>query len=165
MMTDSVCIPVARYGILSVMNINLHNGIREQAGASQQRLADAQELFAASRWRGAMYLAGYAIECLLKAKLMQIYDCRTLRELEAELKRRSLLPAHQTVFTHQLETLLSLAPGCHRLTQNHELARAFRNVNQWAPYWRYDPRQVNPAEATRFMSHVDKVMHWINTNI
>lgn len=165
MTTDSVCIPVPGCGILSIMNINLHNGIHEQAGASRERLADAQVLYAASRWRGAMYLAGYAIECLLKAKLMQIYDCRTLRELELELKRRSLLPAHRTVFTHQLETLLSLAPGAHRLTQNHELARAFRNVNQWAPQWRYNPRQVNSAEAARFMSHVDKVMHWINTNI
>lgn len=147
------------------MNINLHNGVREQAGASRQRLADAQALFAASRWRGAMYLAGYAVECLLKAKLMQIYDCRTLRELESELKRRSILPSHGTVFTHQLEDLLRLAPGFHRLTQNYQLAGMFNKVNQWTPNWRYDSAQANSGEAAEFMAYVDKVMHWISTNL
>ena len=147
------------------MNINLYNGIREQAGASRQRLADAQALFAASRWRGAMYLAGYAVECLLKAKLMQIYDGRTLRELEAELKRRSILPAHGTVFTHQLRNLLKLAPGHNRLLQNPELHHMFSNVNRWTPHWRYDPFQADLGEATQFMLHVGRVMHWISTNL
>ena len=40
------------------------------------------------RWRGAMYMAGYSVECLLKTKLMRMYDCRHLRELEEELQRR-----------------------------------------------------------------------------
>ncbi len=149
------------------MNIRLHNGIGEQAGASLQRLTDARVLFAASRWRGAMYLAGYAVECLLKTKLMQIYDCRTLRELELELelKRRSILPAHGTVFTHHLEGLLRLAPGHHRLLNNSEMSYLFNDVNRWTPHWRYDPKQASPEEATQFMTHVDRVMHWINTNI
>ena len=39
-----------------------------------------------------MYIAGYAVECLLKTKLMQIYGCQNLRELEEVLQRRSVLP-------------------------------------------------------------------------
>ena len=64
------------------MNRNLHNGVSELAGASRQRLADAKALLNASRWRGAMYMAGYAVECLLKTKLMHIYNCQNLGELE-----------------------------------------------------------------------------------
>jgi len=81
------------------MNRNLHYGISEQAKASRYRLDDAQVLLNAARWRCAMYIAGYAVECLLKTKLMQMYNCRHLRELEDELQRRGVLPAHGTVFT------------------------------------------------------------------
>lgn len=53
-----------------------------------------------------MYLAGYSIECLLKAKLMKIFDCQNLLDLEDELQRRHLLAANATIFTHQLESLV-----------------------------------------------------------
>ena len=37
---------------------------------SNERIEDAQALLAASRWAGAYYLAGYAVECALKACVM-----------------------------------------------------------------------------------------------
>ena len=92
------------------MNHDLHDGIREQASASRQRLEDAKVLLRASRWRGSMYIAGYAVECLLKTKLMQVYDCQNLRELEGVLQNRSALPIGGTIFTHQLETLFIVNP-------------------------------------------------------
>jgi len=49
----------------------LYSGITEQTKASVHRLDDARALLREQRWRGSMYLAGYAIECQLKAKLMQ----------------------------------------------------------------------------------------------
>jgi hypothetical protein len=49
----------------------LFYGISEQAKAGKHRLDDAHVLFNGARWRGAMYLAGYAIECRLKTKLMR----------------------------------------------------------------------------------------------
>ncbi len=148
------------------MNNNLHNGISELARASRHRFADARALLDASRWQGAMYIAGYAVECLLKTKLMHIYRCQTLRELEEELQRRAILPEASTVFTHQLEFLLRLAPGWDRLMQNRETRRLFSNkVNKWTPIWRYAPRQVTRDEATEFIDSVDKVMRWIDNNI
>ena len=62
------------------MNRDLHYGISEQAKASRHRLDDAKALLDASRWRCAIYIAGYAVECLLKTKLMQMYNCRHLRD-------------------------------------------------------------------------------------
>jgi hypothetical protein len=87
----------------------LFYGVSEQGKAGKHRMDDARALLNAVRWRGAMYMAGYAIECLLKTKLMRMFDCRHLRELEEELQRRGILPAQATIFTHQLELLVRLA--------------------------------------------------------
>ena len=40
---------------------------RIQLGASRRRREDAEALHGAGRWAGGIYLAGYAIECSLKA--------------------------------------------------------------------------------------------------
>ena len=151
--------------VLNFMNRNLHNGISELAEASRQRLADAQALLNASRWRGAMYVAGYAVECLLKTKLMHIYDCKNLGELEDLLQQRSILPADRTVFTHQLEDLLRLTPGYNRLKQNRDLWHMFHTVNLWTPQWRYTAKQATQQEATRFLTRIENVLHWIDTNL
>jgi len=85
---------------------DLFVGVTEQAKASVHRREDAHALLNATRWRGAMYMAGYSIECLLKAKLMRMYACDNLRDLEVALQHRGLLAEHATIFTHQLEILL-----------------------------------------------------------
>ena len=147
------------------MNHNSHNGVSELAIVSRQRLADAKTLLNASRWRGAMYMAGYAVECLLKTKLMQIYDCNNLGELEDLLRQRSILPAHRTVFTHQLEDLLRLTPGYNRLSQDRNFWHMFQVINLWSPQWRYATKQTTYQEATRFLTFLENVMHWIDTNL
>ena len=100
------------------MSHDLYTGVSEQAKASTHRLDDARALFNSGRWRGAMYMAGYAVECLLKTKLMQMYSCRTLRELEDELQRRGALAEHATVFTYHLELLLRLIQRLDQLRQH-----------------------------------------------
>ena len=147
------------------MNRNLHDGVTELTGASRQRLADAEALLNASRGRGSMYMAGYAVECLLKTKLMYVYNCKNLRELEDLLRQRSILPAHRTVFTHQLEDLLRLIPGHNRLMRNRDIWHMFHEVNLWTPQWRYTAKQATPQEATRFLTFIENVMHWIDTNL
>ena len=147
------------------MNRNLHNGVSELAAASRQRLADAQALFNASRWRGAMYMAGYAVECLLKTRLIHIYDCKNLRELEDLLRQRSMLPENRTVFTHQLEDLLRLTPGYNRLIRNREMLPLFNKVNQWTPNWRYTSKSTHRREATEFMISIESFMQWVNNNL
>ena len=118
------------------MTQDLYFGISEQSKASKHRLDDARALLNAVRWRGAMYMAGYALECLLKTKLMQMYSCRNLRELEDELQQRGVLEMQATVFTHQLELLLRLTQSMDRLRQNRLLWPQFNLVNRWLPAWR-----------------------------
>ena len=112
-----------------------------------------------------MYLAGYSVECLLKTKLMQMFDCHHLRELEEVLQERGLLAAQSTVFSHQLELLLRLTNAIDRLRQNDEHWRLFNIVNCWMPAWRYTADLSNPEDANDFLSAVEKVSRWIENNI
>ncbi|MEQ8788762.1 MAG: HEPN domain-containing protein [Pirellulaceae bacterium] len=140
-------------------------GITEQLKCGVHRLDEARALFDADRWRGAMYLAGYSIECLLKAKLMQMFNCSNLHGLEEELQRRNLLAANATIFTHQLEVLLRLANGLDRLRQNPMLWPLFNIVNRWIPAWRYNPDLANAEDAEDYLDAVDKIRHWIDNNV
>ena len=140
-------------------------GITEQSKASKHRLDDTEGLFKTARWRGAMYIAGYSIECLLKAKLMEIYNCRNLYQLEDELQKRGILTTRATVFTHQLEPLLRLAQGFTRLRQNRRMWLSFAVVNRWLPAWRYTADLSNREDAEEFLEAVKKIRDWIQHNI
>ena len=143
---------------------HLYFGVSEQAKAGRHRLADARALFDAQRWRGAMYMAGYSVECLLKTKLMLKFDCDHLLELDDELQRRGVLGVRGGVFTHQFETLLRLNNGLDRLRRNRECWLLFNVVNQWVPAWRYCPDLSNRVDAVDFLEAVDGVLHWVETN-
>ena len=149
----------------SSMSRELYDGIIEQARASRHRFADARALLNASRRRCSMYIAGYAVECLLKTKLMHIYNCRNLRSLDVELHRRSLLPAHRTVFTHDLEELLKLSPGYNRMRQSPRVWMLFKEVNRWTSQWRYAAERITEADASGFLNAVEGFMRWIDNNI
>lgn len=110
-------------------------------------------------------MAGYAVECLLKTKLMRIYDCKNLRELEDLLRQRSILPEHRTVFTHQLEDLLNLTPGYNRLIRNYNMLSLFNKVNRWIPSWRYTPKLGDRTEATEFITSIEILMRWVDNNL
>jgi HEPN domain-containing protein len=99
---------------------DLFDGVSDQSKAGKHRMDDARALLNAGRYHGAMYLAGYSIECLLKAKLMRMYECRRLGELEQELQRLGRLSAQVSIFTHQFELLLKCAQGMERLRQSEE---------------------------------------------
>jgi HEPN domain-containing protein len=65
---------------------------------SEQHLADAQVLLEQRRWPGACYLAGYSVECALKAciaKLTKVHDFPHKDSPKA--------------FTHRLDVLVGLA--------------------------------------------------------
>jgi hypothetical protein len=110
-------------------------------------------------------MAGYAVECLLKAKLMQMYDCRTLRELEDELQRRGVLAEHATVFTHHLELLLRLTQRLDQLRQHRTLWPQFALVNRWIPAWRYTAEVPNRQDAATFLEAVTQIVQWIEHNV
>jgi HEPN domain-containing protein len=139
--------------------------VSEQAKAAKHRMDDARALFNATRWRGAMYLAGYSLECLLKAKLMRMLGCNHLLELDDELKARRLLAADATVFTHQLRLLLGLTQRPDQLRQNQAEWGLFNLVNLWIPAWRYSADLSNVDDARDFLQAVEIISRWVENNV
>ncbi len=144
---------------------DLFYGVSEQSKAGKHRLDDARALLNATRWRGAMYMAGYSVECLLKTKLMRNYKCRHLRELEEELQAKGLIVAETTVFTHHLELLLRLTGAIDRLRSNVDNWRLFNLVNRWVPAWRYTADLSNSEDAVDFLAAIEGFSRWIDNNI
>jgi HEPN domain-containing protein len=66
---------------------------------AQARLKDAQALFQAGRSPGAYYLAGYSVECALKACIARRIERHTFPDKQLAT----------SVYTHELEKLVKLA--------------------------------------------------------
>jgi hypothetical protein len=115
--------------------------------AARARLEDAGILLRENRYAGAVYLAGYAVECLLKWAVtwrqQRIY-------LAAEFE------------THSLDTLLleaGLAGALHRETAVWDMFAAF--ADSWGPDLRYLAKAPHPTEADRLYRETSRVYDWI----
>ena len=139
-----------------------YSGITELYKASLHRMADAEVLFAGRRWRGAMYVAGYAVECRLKYKLMRQWKCFNLEELGARLVGRGVV---ETVFTHNLEALIQICGGWNRLRANDDMWRAYGVVSSWQPAWRYNADLASHRDARRLLAAAQQVLEWIENNL
>ena len=110
--------------------------------------------------RGAMYLAGYAVECMLKAIAMEIHDCWTLDALAAKWG-----VDERVVYTHGLECFFKRLPLWRRFTQSGSVWHDFASqVNTWRPSWRYRPDHVPIRKAERFVEAVRSVLNWLSMN-
>lgn len=137
------------------------SGRTSQAKAGIKRLSDAKKLRDREGWRGAMYLAGYYIECKLKARLMEMYDIWTLEELESKLSRRT--GKSIKAFTHSIEVLMTHTGALKRM--DSIARRSFAKCNQWRTDWRYDPSNGSKNECEAFINAVETLGHFIDRNI
>ena len=140
-------------------------GVSEQARAAVHRRADAQALLEKERWRGAMYLAGYALECTIKSRLMRKFACRNLDELDEALKQKGLIPADATVYDHRIELYVRAGGGLERLRDNQATWSRYIVANRWHPSRRYNPDLSARDDALDFLSAVDAVLAWLDANI
>ena len=147
-----------------------YSGRTDQRKAAIRRLADAKTLVSegAPHRQGGMYLAGYAIECRLKAIAMEVFGCWSLSELAAKWAVDD-----SEVYTHGLETLAARLPLYGNLQrspvygnlQRSPVWRDFANyVNRWKPSWRYNPREPKETHAAAFMNAVERVFKWLESN-
>ncbi|WP_435020958.1 hypothetical protein TA3x_002112 [Tundrisphaera sp. TA3] len=141
-----------------------HHGINDQFKASQHRRDDAQVLFHGARWRASMYLGGYAVECLLKARLMKRYGVRTLADLDQDLKSRGLIAGEATVYSHEIEWLFRITGDQARIRSDRDAWKAYVTVNRWGPEWRYDPDLSGREEAEDFLDALDRVLSWLRAH-
>ncbi|HEX9198822.1 MAG TPA: DNA-binding protein [Acidobacteriaceae bacterium] len=130
------------------------NDLQRLAGT---RIREAKTLFRAAEYSGAYYLAGYAIECALKA-------CIAKGVKRYDFPEKGLA---DKVFTHDLPTLLKhsrlnveLEATC---KANPDFATCWDAVIKWSETSRYTVWTRNQAEELldAILRRKDGVMPWI----
>lgn len=148
------------------MNLReLYGGISEVRKAALHRMVDAQAAFNATRWRACMYLAGYGVECQLKAALMKMHGCFNLKELAELLIDKDVIEGPKEVYTHSLEKLLALTGRVDAVRANETVVRHFSVVNRWIPAWRYTADLSGSDEAEQFLEAAREFRHWVEVNV
>jgi HEPN domain-containing protein len=122
--------------------------------AAGQRLEDAAFLLDAARTTAAVYLAGYCVECMLKALI--------LVQAGKENKEEAL-DSFRGSGAHNYDRLIAMYEryGGRRPTKKDKvLAEAFVIVASWDTDLRYDPVILAEEEATDFVSAVGQISAW-----
>jgi HEPN domain-containing protein len=103
---------------------------------SRRMLTDARFLFKHGRWHGAVYLAGYAVECKLKAAVCQYLGVEALPE---------------SFRTHDIRFLIRSA-GLAEAVDNDETVRTqFSRIDgMWRTEIRYAGKPYGKQEAENF---------------
>jgi HEPN domain-containing protein len=124
---------------------------------TDERLDDARTLLAAGRWSAAYYLAGYAVECALKAciaKLIKAGDFPDKRLAEKS-------------WSHEIEKLVDAAglktDRDNDFLANPKLAANWSSTTGWNEKSRYDLKSRVEAEAlfAAITDMNDGVLPWI----
>ena len=116
-----------------------------------QRHEDAQILLHADHTTGAVYLAGYAVECTLKALILS-----AMTPHDRDVMLRSFRGAK----AHDYEWLRDryLFNGGARFPRH--VTEAFTLVNDWSTDLRYLPRTLKDEEASDYLSSAAIIMQW-----
>jgi hypothetical protein len=116
-----------------------------------QRQEDAQILLRADHGAGAVYLAGYAVECILKALV--------LISVPAGIRAQTM-QSFRGGKAHDYEWLrtMYLTNGGARFPR--EITEQFTLVNDWSTDLRYTPRTVRYDEAAEFLAAAKTIMDW-----
>jgi HEPN domain-containing protein len=124
---------------------------------SNARIREAKVLFAAGEYSGAYYLAGYAVECALKACF-----AKSVRRYDFPEKGR-----YDKVFTHDLPALVKHAKlndaFALEVRLNAGFAASWEEVAGWTEASRYSVWTKNQAAALMdaISNRKDGVMPWI----
>jgi HEPN domain-containing protein len=119
--------------------------------AGKQRFDDAQLLLQEGRTTGAVYLAGYTVECFLKSLVLASV---------APGLRRQLLAQFRGSRAHEIEWLGALYRRRVGLAIPRDITRHLSRVASWSTDLRYATGVVKRQEADEFMNSVMAVAAW-----
>jgi len=119
--------------------------------AALRRFEDAEFLLDGERTTGAVYLAGYAVECMLKAMILS----RTREKEQADVAA-----SFRGVKAHDFGWLMKeyLARKGPQIPK--AISRLFYLVNTWTTSIRYRPGAVRKREAIAFVRAAKDILSW-----
>jgi HEPN domain-containing protein len=115
------------------------------------RFDEAQLLFKSQFTTGAVYLAGYGIECTLKALVLTAARAKD---------RATTLQSFRGRKAHDYDWLRSIYVKRGGARFPSEINQHFTLVNDWSTELRYLPKQVGSAEAKSFLKAAEAIIQW-----
>ena len=113
-------------------------------------MEDAEILLKNRRTNGSIYLAGFAVECILKALIMSNSTRREREKLGVALKQD---------FGHDLEALRKEA-GRRGIHMNREVMVEFRRLAAWDNNMRYSAGVQTTEDAKALLGAAEVVIEW-----
>jgi len=116
------------------------------------RYEEAILLFEAGKCTGAIYLAGYAVECMLKVMVLSTVSLVSQPAFAKEWFRGRE--------GHDFEALRTIYIKRHGAGFPADIAKRFAMVSDWSTDLRYDPREAKDDEAEPFIAAVKDIIQW-----
>jgi HEPN domain-containing protein len=104
----------------------------------------------------AVYMAGYAVECMLKALVLASVP---------ERKERESIELFRGGRAHSFEWLLDLYRQCGGPSPPRNLRRSFHRLSGWSTDIRYSPGNEWNREARPFLVAAEEVIDWAEGRI
>jgi HEPN domain-containing protein len=120
-----------------------------------QRLDDGAALLEISRPRAAIYLTGYAVECILKALLLTSTPANQRSDVRAMF--RSAIAHNIEWLRDQLVQRIGRLP----VGENRQVAL----VSSWSTDLRYEPGPGDPEDAEAFLDAARLIVAWANARM
>ena len=116
--------------------------------------------------RSAMYLAGYSVECILKAYIItKVSNVETLSAaIQQRRKSGEIIADIQGSAGHNLITLLLLTDLDIQIRTDKGAAKDWAICLKWSSSWRYDPSEPEREQAEAFVSAVRRFHHWVKNS-
>jgi hypothetical protein len=119
--------------------------------SANQRLEDGLFLLEGDRTTAAMYLSGYAVECILKALILAAIS---------KAERAAVLASYRGAKAHDFGWLKGQYFKCGAPPFPPLIARNFALVNTWTTELRYNPGTVKRRQAQAFLKAAEIILHW-----
>ena len=137
---------------------------------AERRLDDARCLRDSrhpQRANGAIYMAGFAVECLLKALLLERHP-NLGKPVDPAKLSRSDREVFELLYSHDLGDMLGFLPELEkklsavRTKSRRSAWQAFNDIcEEWTVYARYSPRTASMEQAADYIDTVEEVKQWL----
>ena len=121
-----------------------------------QRFEEAEVLFEAGYYVGAVYLAGYAVECMLKTLILEATPEKDHATVEAEFRGQR---------AHDYEWLRYRYVQTHAPGLPADIGQALAFVRTWETSLRYTPGVGDRDDASRFLAEARKIVVWADSRM
>jgi len=119
--------------------------------AAKQRFEDAEFLLRVGRTTGAVYLAGYSVECILKALVLSSVP---------RAEESQVLAMFRGARAHDHDWLLRLYAARGGPSMPRDLVPNIARVNTWSTEMRYSPGAIAKRDARSFFDAAAFILNW-----